>query len=33
MTVMARNAQSVANYLAIFFGVCALIAGGAFAIS
>ena len=33
MTTIARNAQHVANYVAIVFGVCALIAGGAFALS
>jgi hypothetical protein len=33
MTSMSRNAQSVANYVAILFGICAVIAGGAFAFS
>ena len=27
MTTIVRNAQKVANVVAVFFGVCALIAG------
>jgi hypothetical protein len=33
MTAIARNAQNVANYLAILFGLCAVIAGALFAVS
>lgn len=33
MTAIARNVQNVANYLAILFGICAVIAGGLFALS
>jgi hypothetical protein len=33
MTTIVRSAQLVANYVAIVFGVCALIAGGMFVAS
>jgi len=31
MTTIVRNAQNAANVVAVFFGVCALIAGAVFA--
>jgi hypothetical protein len=33
MTDPTRSVQTLANYVAIVFGVCALFAGGMFAIS
>jgi hypothetical protein len=33
MTATARNAQNVANCVALLFGLCAVIAGALFAVS
>lgn len=33
MMALARCAQTVANYVAILFGLCAIVAGGLFAVS